>query len=471
MRFNLSAVLVLALAALAFSVLHAVPAAAAGEPGSAAVANPLPNPGFEDGDSGWIIKDAFSRVVVEAAHAGKAGLRITVEAPAPTGSSVASPRFPVAAGQEITLTFWGRTKTSFCGVYFFFYAQDGKLLMDAALKAGGGHPACGIKNTDGNWNAYTLQAKAPAEAAAISVWIHSYGNAKGSVDLDDFVFAGLAADAAPLAAPAAAKPRPAPAVPAVLPPREKPPVIILKLDDVKALRGDIAGPWKKVAAFLVERKIKAGLGVVCETLQDTASDSAYVKWVKAQRETGLIEFWFHGWDHGVHEADGGKFNEFNHRSYEEQKKRFDDSQKLAREKLGFAFQVYGPPGGTGNGSFDANTCRVMQDEPDMKAWLYPQPLDALGKELEAKGKVVILDRVWAVNLEGSVGVPDFARFATGYAANPQRDYFVLQGHPMSWAGPRFDEFVKIVDFLVEQKAVFMTPSEYAAVKKGAGKTP
>lgn len=437
-----------------------------------AAANPLPNPGFENGDAGWAIRDTFSRVTADAAHEGKAGLRIAVDASAPTGSSVSSPRFPVAPGQELTLSFWGRTQTSFCGVYFFFHSQDGKVLTDPAFKAGGGHPVCGIKNTDGAWHAYTLQAKAPPEAAAVSLWIHSYGNARGTVDLDDFALAGLAAGAAPLAMPAA-KPRPAPAVPATLPPREKPPVIILKLDDVKAVRGDVPGAWKKVAAFLAERRIKAGFGVICETLQDTAPDSAYVKWLKAQHDSGLVEFWFHGWDHGVHEESGVKYNEFNHRPYAEQKERFDKSQKLAKEKLGFAFQTFGPPGGTGNGSFDAETCRVMQDEPDMKVWLYPQPLDTLGKELAAKGKVVILDRVWAVNLEGAVGMPDYARFVAGYAANPQRKYFVLQGHPMPWVqGDRFAEFVKIIDFLVEQKAVFMTPSEYAAtVGKGAGRTP
>jgi peptidoglycan/xylan/chitin deacetylase (PgdA/CDA1 family) len=96
--------------------------------------------------------------------------------------------------------------------------------------------------------------------------------------------------------------------------------------------------------------------------------------------------------------------------------------------------------------------------------MYPQPMDKLGKELTAKGKVIVLDRVWAVNLESVVGHADFQSFLVGYAHNRGRSYFVLQGHPplWGWGDGYFDEFYKIVDFLQSQGAVFMTPSECAA---------
>jgi peptidoglycan/xylan/chitin deacetylase (PgdA/CDA1 family) len=187
-----------------------------------------------------------------------------------------------------------------------------------------------------------------------------------------------------------------------------------------------------------------------------------VSWIKGLHDSGAIEFWFHGWDHGAHDAGGQMLCEFDGRPYEEQKARFERSQKLAMEKLGFAFETFGPPGGGKSGQgFDANTCRVMQDDPHMKAWLYNRPIDEPGKALAAQGKVAVLDRVWAVNLESAVGVPDFNRFVAGYAANADRAYFVLQGHPAAWAGGRFDEFVRIIDFLQAQKAVFMTPAECA----------
>ena len=179
--------------------------------------------------------------------------------------------------------------------------------------------------------------------------------------------------------------------------------------------------------------------------------------------TGAIEFWFHGYDHAVHSVDGTQFNEFNGRCYEDQKQRFDRSQRLARQHLGFVFHAFGPGGGVGNGLFDANTVRVMADEPEMRIWLYPQPLDAAGKKLEAQGKVVILDRVWAVNLESKPGLPDYQRLVDGYAKYPQRKYFVLQGHPNKWTEEhRWDEFVKIIEFLKARGCPFMTPSEYVA---------
>lgn len=105
----------------------------------------------------------------------------------------------------------------------------------------------------------------------------------------------------------------------------------------------------------------------------------------------------------------------------------------------------------------------------MKVWLYPTPIDAAGRKLEAAGKVVILDRVWDVNIERAVGLPDFNRFVAGYAKHPDREYFVIQGHPMMWGAPgRFGEFEQIVDFLITQRAVFVTPAEWAATLRARG---
>ena len=87
--------------------------------------------------------------------------------------------------------------------------------------------------------------------------------------------------------------------------------------------------------------------------------------------------------------------------------------------------------------------------------------------------VAVLDRVWDVNLERSVGVPDAAWFRSGYAKHPDRAYFVLQGHPMMWgAGDRYAQFLAILDFLAGEKAEFLTPSGLAArLRSGGGAVP
>ncbi len=427
-----------------------------------AAENPLPSPGFEgENATWWSIGDDSSQFIAEAAHTGKLGLRIGSLAYNPLGASVSSARLPVTAGQEFTVSFWAKGKASCCGVYLWFFNAAGKAVGGANAK----QQMCGVNKKGESWNEYSFTGKTPEGATQVGLWLHSFSGSNGLIDFDDFVISGLPADATATPPPPPRKAR-AKAVekPVTLPARKAPPVIIIKLDDVKQVRGDVHAQWKKMADFFKERKLKAGFGVVCQTLED--AQPKYVQWLKDTRDAGWVEFWFHGWDHGTHTVNGAALKEFNQRTYAEQKERFDKSQKLAREKLGFAFTTFGPPGGGTGASCDDITCRVMQDDPDMKAWLYPQPLDEAGKKLEAAGKVVILDRVWDVNLEGAVGVPDFNKFMQGYAAHPERDYFVLQGHPAMWGdGARFAEFVKIIDFLVAQKVAFLTPAEFVAQKQ------
>ncbi len=418
-----------------------------------APATPLPNPGFEASGEMWSTADDTSQIIADAAHEGKMGLRVGTSQYSPTGSSVTSARFPVVPGQEITLSFFARARSECGGAYLLFYKADGKW---------GKNFLGAVKNTDGQWHQYEVKVKAPDDAAMVTIWVHSYSSTRGTIDFDDFALGGLAPDARPQAPPAPRKASPAAVVPTNLAPRKQPPVIIIKLDDLKQVKGKVHPAWQKVADYLESRKIKASMGVICQTLEEATPE--YAKWLRERQESGRIEFWFHGWDHAVHEESGEKYNEFSHRSYEDQRKRFDDSQRLAREKLGFTFATFGPGGGVGSASFDETTLRVMADEPGMRIFLYPKPLDEAGQKLAAAGKVTILDRVWDVNIEGAVGVPDVKRLMQGYAKHPDREYFVLQGHPAMWAGERFDEFGRIVDFLIEQKAVFMTPGEYVASK-------
>ena len=253
-----------------------------------------------------------------------------------------------------------------------------------------------------------------------------------------------------------------------LPARKSPPIIILKLDD---LPGTIAPNFKKMADILEARNIKGSFGVIsavswpgAKPVQD--GDAEYVAWVKKLHDSGRVEFWCHGWDHAGHMENGESHCEFHGRTYEDQKARFERCQKVAFEKFGFHYQTFGPGGGQSKyGTYDEATAKALQDDPYIKAWLFPTAINEIGKALAAQGKVMILDRQWDVNLEKSVGNPDFNLFVTGYAKHPDREYFVLQGHPNPWNDAKFEEVTKIIDFLIAQKAVFMTPSEFVAFKR------
>lgn len=248
-------------------------------------------------------------------------------------------------------------------------------------------------------------------------------------------------------------------------PAAAPVPVVLKLDDVRTNdNGHLSARWRRVGDFARERQIKVALGVIANSLETAKPD--YVRWLDAMQESGLVEFWFHGYDHGVRPVGDKQAAEFTARSYAEQKAIFAKSQTLALAKIGASFRTYGPPGG-GNLHPSAEdmeaTARVLSEDPAMRVWLYPKPHDALSRALSASGKVLVLDRVWQVNLEQPLFVPNLAKFVEGYEKHAAgRRYFVLQGHPNKWDDARWAEFVKIIDHLQANRIPIVLPSELAA---------
>jgi hypothetical protein len=432
---------------------------------AADTSNAMPNPGFEEGKTAWSVGEGDSDVLAESARTGKMGLRIVNDRTKARGSNATSAALPVTPGEPVTVTFWARSDNNAAAVYVMYSNEQGSgYIKDPAIK--GGYPMVTLKKSD-DWTQYTLKATPPANAKTLKIWVHTWSTAMITADLDDFEVTGLAADAKPILPKAyVAKPKPKPIDFDNIPKREKPLYIVIKLDDLK-MHGKAQHPrWSRVVDYLNEKGIKGTMGMLANSLENPTPQ--YVEWVKKQHDSGNWEIWFHGWDHGTHvDDDGKKYNEFNHRTFDEQKARLDKSQTLCYEKLGFHFTSFGPPGGVGNGSQDANTHRMMVEDPYMTTWIYPQPMDAIGKKTmeTSSNKIIILDRVWSVGIEASVGRPHYERFVRGYLANMDRDYFTLQGHPVMWDDYGFEQFTKIVDFLKDQGAIFVLPSEYSQTLK------
>jgi peptidoglycan/xylan/chitin deacetylase (PgdA/CDA1 family) len=240
-----------------------------------------------------------------------------------------------------------------------------------------------------------------------------------------------------------------PATPAVPPgvARKAPAYILIKIDDLRNVNGKVHPKWQKVVNFLKERKIKGGVGIICNSLE--GDNPEYVRWIKEQQASGYIEFWNHGYDHKEWTEDGKKLQEFLGTSYEFQKDHLAKCHKLAKEKLGFDLPAFGSPFNSG----DENTVKAMQDDPDTKVWLYGNGKNPAGK--------LVLDRVGAVNIENPIFKPSLDKFVEGYNKYPNRKFFLIQGHPANWDDSGFEQFVKIVDFLTKEGAIFTTPSEYA----------
>jgi peptidoglycan/xylan/chitin deacetylase (PgdA/CDA1 family) len=213
--------------------------------------------------------------------------------------------------------------------------------------------------------------------------------------------------------------------------------------------------WQRVVDFAHERGIKIDLGVVANSLE--GDKPAYFQWIKDQRATGRVGFWWHGWDHAEWKEGEKRLFEFGGTSYEHQRKHLEDSQRLAREKLGFPFVAFGAPFNV----TDATTVRVLGEDKELRVWMYGPP--------DATADKIVLGRAFAVNIEQPTFVANYPEFIEGYAHNRGAGYFVIQGHPMQWNDERFDHFTRIIDFLIGQRAEFVFAEEFASRPELAGR--
>lgn len=225
------------------------------------------------------------------------------------------------------------------------------------------------------------------------------------------------------------------------------PTVILKLDDAWYEDGLLHQGWLKTFAYLNEREINATIGIVGERMQE--APPVFYEWLTTQVGLGH-EVWNHGWCHCKPVIDGEEVREFSGTTYEYQLDRIQKTQALAKDKLGLKLTTFGAP----YNAVDTSTARALQAVPELKNWFYAP--ESMETELH------VLPRLAAVNIEYPVHQPDFASFLKGYEASGEQAVLVIQGHPRSWMEPdsRFEEFKKIVDFLVSERARFLTPSDY-----------
>jgi len=227
--------------------------------------------------------------------------------------------------------------------------------------------------------------------------------------------------------------------------------VILKMDDLKAENKESFKPqWQQFIDLMERKKIKATIGIINETLE-TAPDS-YIEWIKSKHKSGQIEFWHHGLDHKRNNLDPLNPGEFDGTPYTYQKEHFEKSMALAKEKLGISYKTFGAPYNKTDESF----INVLNENTNISVWFF-------GDSQAKVHNVLVLER-FGINLEKKVGDPDFETFHAGYLKNTDKDYLVLQGHPGNWDEVDFNEFQKVIDFLLNKKAMFVTANEYFEIK-------
>lgn len=143
------------------------------------------NSDFENNLANWNNSgdNNMSAVNGSAKHSGGYGLRVT-DGSGSQGSSLYSQAFTVQPGKGYLTRFWARTVSgtnSGLGVYMKFYDASNNELLSVTT---------GVPNTS-TWAKYYVEEVSPPNAATAKIWIHSYGAAVVTVDLDDFEFGEL----------------------------------------------------------------------------------------------------------------------------------------------------------------------------------------------------------------------------------------------------------------------------------------
>lgn len=223
------------------------------------------------------------------------------------------------------------------------------------------------------------------------------------------------------------------------------PLIVIKADDLVYRKdGTVFGAgWNRFIEIAQEQGIKTSIGIITNSLDYGTNE--YFEAIRSLHDSGQVEFWNHGFTHQRDQETG--HSEFKGASYESQLETLTRGQALAQEKLGFPFTSFGSP----YNHKDSNTTKALREVPGLTSWMYG---DAQAELLPGQ---VVLTR-W-VDLEQPVHYPEFEGFKRDFEKAPDRPYYLLQGHPGGWDEARFEQFIRIVDFLQERNVVFLTPTE------------
>lgn len=225
------------------------------------------------------------------------------------------------------------------------------------------------------------------------------------------------------------------------------PQVIIKADDLRYVASTtVDARWQRFADTIEQRRLRAAIGIITNSLESAGPD--YYEWIRSRHRGGRIEFWHHGYDHSRDPASSTAWWEYKNTGYAAQKESFERGMTLAREKLGLTFRTFGSP----YNQTDADTVQVLEENSDLRVWLYPSSTAGSSK--------LALARIGALNIEPSTGVIAADSFIANYPNYDDEAVLVLQCHPGQWDEGSHAEFIRIVEFLIAQGASFTTPFAY-----------
>jgi hypothetical protein len=220
-------------------------------------------------------------------------------------------------------------------------------------------------------------------------------------------------------------------------------IIFIKADDLNYKKWFIVSRrWKRFIDLTIHKKIKVNIGIIGISLEK--GNKKYIKLIKELMRTNAFEFWNHGYKHEINckDKNGRKYDEFKNVSKMTQKERILRTQSLAKNKLNLIFRTFGSPGN----SYDEKTIEVLNETQEIKIWFFGS----------SKSNKIILER--SIEAEYPTHQPNYCKFMENYNQNLR--IITLQVHPDSWSKKRFQQFVKIIEFLKSKNVDFENPYEY-----------
>lgn len=216
--------------------------------------------------------------------------------------------------------------------------------------------------------------------------------------------------------------------------RDKKQVIILKADDVL-----YSNASTRYTDYIEKNNLKTSLGIVAKYL----NSKDYCEWLKSLSKKINYEIWNHGYTHALTENNTSDFCGI---PFDDQLSNLRNSQEIFNSRIGITCSTWGAPGNF----HDINTIRALSEDDNIDIWLYGNP----------KSEKFILHRFG--NIEFPTGYPDYNTFVKKYNENNlhQLECLTFQLHPNYWNEKYFEEFKKVIDFLITKDVIFMTPTEY-----------
>ena len=233
-------------------------------------------------------------------------------------------------------------------------------------------------------------------------------------------------------------------------------LIFLKADDlINDYSTGISKNWLRFTEYIKSKNIRASLGLIGNSLElkDGVSDiknRLYLGFLNDIANTDNFEIFNHGYDHNIDIIDesGKIYDEFKNRSTAYQYDHLMKTQNLLKEKIGVIIHTFGAPGN----AIDDSTIKALNEVPEIKIWYYG---------FSDPNKLILKRKC---EIEFPAHSPDYQKFINNYDST--QAYLAFQIHPNNWNENQFNEFEKIIDFLISKEVIFENPYKYYLLISG-----